>query len=119
MEQRKLTTIDGTNYLLREVVICQNGDTVWDVFDKQTSSQFVIHTSSYGRLKLTFFRNFHITFNCQLNSIKKVCEILLERNLTPTIFIKNSNSSLKNLFVALGFRKYQKFKSLYYLKNLK
>jgi len=119
MGERKLIKTQTEDYILRESIVDSNGDTTWDIKDTKTGNSFVVHSSSFGKLYITFFKNCHITRNCSFNAIKKICEILLERNLKPTINIYYKNTELIKLCCAIGFRKNKKVKHLYYLKNLK
>lgn len=119
MVERKLIAIEDEDFILKEVIVESNGDTVWDVKDKCSQNSFIVHSSSVGKLYITFFKNCYINTNCSFNAIKKICEILLERNLKPTINIHYTNESLIKLCCAIGFRKDKKVKNQYYLKKIK
>lgn len=119
MVKRKLLTIEDENFILKEEIVDLNGDTVWSVKDKSSQNSFIVHSSYLGKLYITFFKNCYIDTNCSFNAIKKICEILLERNLKPTINICYTNIHLIKLCCAIGFRKNKKVKNLYYLRNLK
>ena len=119
MKERKLIIIETEDYILRECIVDSNGDTTWDVKDTKTGNSFVVHSFSSGKLYITFFKRCHVTRNCSLNALRKICEILLERNLNPTINIYYKNTDLIKLCCVIGFRKDKNVKHLYYLKNLK
>lgn len=119
MGERKLIKIETENYILTESIVDSNGDTTWDIKDPKTCNSFVVHSFSSGKMYITFFKRCHITSSCSFNALKKICEIMLERDLKPTINIYYKNTQLIKLCCALGFRKDKRVKHLYYLKSLK
>ena len=119
MEERKRIIVKDENYILKELYTDSDGDTVWDIEDPKKQNNFVVHSSASGKLYITFFKRLNITDKCSLNAIKKICEILLERGLNPTINIYYKNTSLIALCKKIGFRKTKNVKREYYLKNLK
>lgn len=118
-EQRKLIIIENEHYILREAVVDLDGETVWDIQDQHTNNTFVVHTREKGEMYITFFKGYNITSKCKYNAIHKICEILLERGVNPTINIYYKNNALIKLCCAIGFRKVIGVKHLYYLRNLK
>lgn len=120
MENKLLLSIEDKNFILNEVLIETDGDTLWNIKDpkQDKDAYFVVHTDRTGRLYVTFFKRHYVSNNCSLYGISKICEILLERNLKPTIKIHYTNKSLITLCYKVGFRKYKNVKHLYYLKKL-
>lgn len=116
---REPILIKTDTYILKETYIDAQGDTVWEIKDPKNNNIFFIHSSPLGQLYINFFKGNYISTNCSLNAIKKLCEILLSRQLHPTIKIYYTNESLIRLCCSVGFRKDKKVKHQYYLKNLK
>lgn len=118
-KQRELIIIEDEIYVLREALVDSDGETIWNIQDKQTKQIFVVHSRARGEMYITFFKGYNITSKCAYNAIHKICEILLERGLNPTINIYYKNQKLIKLCCAMGFRKVIGVKHLYYLKKLK
>lgn len=111
--------IKETNYTLKESYTDSSGDTIWIITEPNTKNVFHVHTSSSGKLYLSFFKGIRISSICAQAAIKKICEILLEQGLNPTINIHYTNQNLIKLCCQIGFRKNRKIKHQYYLKTLK
>ena len=105
-------------FILEEAYVDSSGHTIWNITDTQTNKSLVVHTSNSGTLFIKFFKHHPITKNCSLLSITKICEILLERNLKPSINIHYTNTALILLCKKIGFRKVKDVKHLYRLKKL-
>ena len=103
MERRKLIIIKDANYTLKETYIDTDEDTIWEVTDPKNENTFMVHSSNKGELYITFFKKSYISSKCSINSVKKICEILLERNLTPSIHIHPKNTY--HCVLKLVFRK--------------
>lgn len=117
-KQNPIKIVDD-NYILREALVDSSGDIVWEITDPKTKHSFVVHSSTSGKIYINFFKGHEITPSCSYNSLKKLCEILLKRNLTPTINIHYTNTGLIALCTKIGFRKLKNVKHQYYLKSLK
>ena len=111
--------IKENNYILKESYTDSFGDTIWIITEPDTQNVFHVHTSSNGKLYISFFKGIKISKACSHESIRKICEILLEQGLYPTINIHYTNQSLINLCCKIGFRKNRKLKHQYYLKTLR
>lgn len=111
--------IKEANYTLKESYIDSFGDTIWVITEPNTKNVFHVHTSSTGKLYISFFKGIKICRTCSQEAIRKICEILLERGLNPTINIHYTNQNLIKLCCKIGFRKNKKIKQQYYLKTLK
>ncbi len=118
MKKRELIEIVDDNYILKENHVDSVGDTVWEIIDPQTGNTFLVHSFTSGKLYIHFFKRCKISDRCALDSLRKICEILMQKNLNPTITISDSNTSLICLCKKIGFKK-STIRHTYYLKNLK
>lgn len=117
MDGRKLILLEEVNYTLREALIDSDGDTVWEITDPSTKNTFIVHTTSKGHMYISFFKKDHITAKCANKSIRKICEILIERGLRPTINIYHTNTALIVTCTKIGFRKVSKVRHLYFFNG--
>ena len=105
-------------YILKEAYVDLYGHTIWNIIDPKNENLLMVHTSKDGVLYVKFFKHCPISRECAISAITKICEILLERNLNPTINIHYTNTSLISLCTKIGFRKVKDIKHLYQLKKL-
>ena len=118
MINRDYLKIANPNYVLKECHVDSVGDTVWDIYDPKKGNSFVVHSFENGKLYIHFFKRGTISRECSYNGLKKLCEVLLERNLCPTIVIKPRNTALINLCRKIGFRRSKHLRNEYFLRSL-
>lgn len=118
-KDRKLIRIDKENFSLKELYIDSDGDTIWEITNPRNNKKFIVHSTAFGKMYITFFKGEMVSTKCAKEALRQLCEILIERNLNPHINIYYKNTSLIKLCCSIGFRKTPGIKHTYYLKKLK
>lgn len=105
-------------FILKEAYVDSFGHTVWNITDPKSKNLLMVHSSKDGVLYVKFFKRCPVSRKCALAALTKICEILLERNLKPSINIHYTNKALISLCTKIGFKKIKDVKHLYRLKKL-
>ena len=119
MANREYIKIVSSTYILEEAHVDSVGDTVWYIYDPKKKNSFVVHSFENGKIYITFFKKGTISKDCSYDGLRKLCEILLSRGLSPSIVINPKNSALINLCRKVGFRKSRRLKNDYFFWSFK